>query len=124
MAKSFKSLVKKTATAKTKRISKKRTKQLLLIEKEIEWYHVRKSIADAMRKFVDLGFEFSGHGCGFGGEDFSLSNKKKDAYVNFCDKGKTCVVTISTYNSLNEDGYPIELFKGTICKAIEFAEKL
>lgn len=122
MAKSFKSLVKKTSTSKSKKIAKKRTKELVAIEKEIEWYNIRKPIAEAMRTLGHHGFDFSGHGCGFGGEDFNLINEKTDRYVNFCDRGKSCVVTIST-TSLDKDGWPMKLFEGTICKAIKFLEK-
>jgi hypothetical protein len=117
MAKSFKSLVNKTSTKKSKKIAKKRTKKLVDIEREIEWYKIRKPIADAMRILGHNGFEFSGHGCGFGGEDFGLINKKTDRYVNFCDKGKSCEVMVNTCNIDN----PIEtLFTGTIGEALKF----
>lgn len=96
--------------------------RLKSIEHDITWYQIRKPIADAMRKCGELGFSISGHGCGFGGEDFSLINKRKDMYINFCDKSNSCEVTINTCNSTNEEGYPIELFKGTIKKAIDFIE--
>ena len=111
--------MKKTSTAKSKKIAK----LLLTIEREIEWYKICKPIAEAMRILGHHGFDFSGHGCGFGGEDFNLINEKIDRYVNFCDRGKTCVVTISTCKSLDKDGYPIHLFEGTICKALKFLEK-
>jgi hypothetical protein len=125
MAKSFKSLVKKTSTKKSKKMAKKRTKELVDIEREIEWYKIRKPIADAMRILGDHGFEFSGHGfCfGFGGEDFGLINEKTDRYVNFCDKRNSgdkrnsCVVMVNTCKINN----PIEtLFTGTIGKALNF----
>lgn len=115
MAKSFKNLVKKTSTKKSKKIAKKRTKQLVDIEREIQWYNVRKPIADAMIILGHKGFEFSGHGCGFGGEDFGLINEKTDRYVNFCDKGKSCEVMVNTCNFP-----PKTLFTGTIGKALKF----
>lgn len=125
MAKSFKSLVKKTSTAKSKKIAKKRTKSLLVIEQEIEWYKIRKPIAEAMRTLGHYGFECAGHGVGFGGEDFSLINENKNCYVNFCDKGRSCEVTISKCDfPLDNDGLPVFLFKGTICKALKFLEKV
>jgi len=105
--------------ATTKKTKSQRMKN---IEQEIIWYRIRKPIAEAMRKCGQLGFEVSGHGCGFGGEDFSLLNKRKDLYVNFCDRGNSCKVTVSTCDTTNDDGYPIELISGTIGKAMKFIE--
>jgi|LakMenEpi03Aug12_release.lakeMendotaPanAssembly.Ray.scaffolds.fasta_scaffold04876_49 hypothetical protein len=82
------------------------------IKREIEWYGVRKTIAEAMVECGKLGFEFSGHGAGFGGEDFNLVDNKKNLYINFCDKGRSCEVMICE----NE----IAVFIGTIGKAMKF----
>lgn len=107
--------MKKKPTVKQKNIKE--------IKREIEWYNIRKPIADAMIKLGNLGFEFSGHGCGCGGEDFGLINEKKDRYVNFCDRGNSCEVTVNTTGTLDEDSLPITLFKGTIGKALNFIKK-
>jgi hypothetical protein len=62
------------------------------------------------------------NGCGFGGEDFSLINKSKDMYVNFCDRENSCEVTIHTVKATDKEGYPIALLKGSIKKAMDFIE--
>jgi len=85
------------------------------IEQEIEWYEVKKSIADAMLKLGEVGFEFSGHGCGLGGEDFNLVTK--DLYVNFCDMGKKVKVSIT-----NNDEDMDEVFSGTVKGALKYLE--
>jgi hypothetical protein len=103
--------------------NKTKSQRIKDIEYEITWYGIRKPIAEAMRQCGQLGFEVAGHGCGFGGEDFSLMNSRKDLYVNFCDRGNSCEVTVSTCDTTNEDGYPIELCKGTIGKAMKFIGK-
>lgn len=103
-----------------KKTASKRMKE---IKQEIEWYNIRKPIADAMIKLGELGFEFSGHGCGCGGEDFGLINEKQDRYVNFCDRGNSCEVMVNTAATYDEDGCPVTLFKGTIGKALKFIEK-
>jgi len=96
--------------------------RLANIEYDIGWYQIRKPIANALRKCGELGFSMAGHGCGFGGEDFSLINKSKDMYVNFCDTGNSCEVTISTVKTTDKEGYPILLFTGTTKKAMNFIE--
>jgi hypothetical protein len=99
----------------------KLSRKLKEIEEEIEGYKVRKPIADAMRRCGELGFEFSGHGCGFGGEDFNLINKKKNMYVNFCDRGRTCEVSVYTCNHKDDESEHL-LCEGTIGKAMKFVE--
>ena len=85
------------------------------IKSEIEGYQPKKRIADAMLELGEIGFEFSGHGCGFGGEDFSLFTK--DLYVNLCDQGQKIVVSISNNDEEMED-----LFIGTIGQAMRFIQ--
>lgn len=72
------------------------------IEHEINHYEPKKRIADAMRELGELGFEFSGHGWGFGGEDFGLikhreKNQDNYIYVNFCDFGSKIKATLDDY---------------------------
>lgn len=100
--------------------NKQNLKNLKNIEKEISWYRIRKPIADAMRELGKQGFECAGHGCGFGGEHFSLVNDKKDLYVSFRDTGRKCEVFVSTSKTLDDNECPIALFKGTIGKAFKF----
>ena len=89
------------------------------MEVEIFHYNIRKPIKDAMWELGHMGFKFSGHGCGCGGEDFNVVNESKNLYVNFCDRGRSCEVCITTCN----DECPTELFKGTINKALDFIKK-
>ena len=96
------------------------------IKDEIELYGIRKPIAEAMLRFGEVGFEFSGHGFGMGGEDFGLvMSPQKETYsyyVNFCDKGRSCVVEIN----LDDEGMeePTTLFEGTIGRSIIFLNGL
>lgn len=83
-----------------------------VIKNEITWYEPKKRIADAMLKLGKLGFEFSGHGCGFGCEDFSLSNDKY--HVNLCDEGRKVIVTLS-----DDDKTICEGSIGQVMKRIE-----
>jgi len=76
-----------------------------------------------MRKLGSMGFSASGHGVGFGAEDFNMINEDKDLYLNFCDKGRSCKVNINSCKTYDKDGYTISLFEGTIGKAIKFIEK-
>lgn len=85
----------------------------------IEWYKIRKPIANAMLELGKLGFIFCGHGCGFGGEDFSLI--RKDIYVNFCDGNKSCRVTINTNPSGNIEIKTI--FEGNLKEAMKFVNE-
>ena len=94
--------------------SKKLTKAIKVIEREIAHYRIRNDIAEAMRELVSQGFEFCGHGYFFNGhEDFSLINKH--VHVNFCDKHRSCEVTISDDSKL--------AFKGTIVKTMNYLSK-
>lgn len=97
------------------------------IKDEIGFYGIRKTIAEAMLKFGEVGFEFSGHGFGMGGEDFGLIlHPKKNLpnssyYVNFCSKGRSCQVQITRDD---EDCNEIKtLFKGTVGKSLKFLEE-
>ena len=85
------------------------------IKDEIEWYNPKKRIVDAMLELGEIGFEFSGHGCGFGGEDFNLFNKK--LYVNLCDRGNKVVASVYD-NSDDMD----TLLEGTIGAALKFVK--
>jgi len=98
---------------------KKYDKAIREIKREIKHYNVRESIANAMIKLGEKGFEFSGHGIGLGGEDFSLVsekislvNEKIGLHVTFCDKGRSCEVTVES------------VFTGTIKKAFNFIDKI
>lgn len=42
------------------------------IEDEIQWYEPKARTRRLMRSLGKLGFQFSGHGAGLGGEDFGL----------------------------------------------------
>ena len=83
------------------------------IKNEIEWYGVKKRIADAMLKLGEAGFKFSGHGYGLGGEDFSLVGK--GLYINFCDQGKKVIASIS-----NNDDEMEDVFCGTIGESLKY----
>lgn len=60
------------------------TSKLKELKEEIEHYCPPANIAKAMLKFGKLGLEFSGHGSGFGGEDFNLYKKYNSGqlYIN------------------------------------------
>jgi len=89
------------------------------IEQEIEWYEPRWPIAKAMRELGEIGFEFSGHGVGFGGEDFNLS-RESDYYVNFCDKGKGNGIVATVYPYPDDDVEDEVLFSGSANQAVLF----
>lgn len=38
--------------------------------------------------------------------------------VNFCDTGRSCEVQVNNCKTLDEEGFPKTLFKGTASKAI------
>jgi hypothetical protein len=88
------------------------TKKIKDIEREIEWYKIRKPVAKGMIELGKMGFEVSGHGCGFGGEDFGLFSKKFS--VNLCDTRRSCVVSVYKMD------HHKPIFEGTISKAINF----
>lgn len=94
----------------------KKKRRIQEIKLEIKWYGIRNNIAKAMLELGKLGFQFSGHGSGFGGEDFNLFNKT--LYVNFCDRRKKGVVTTVT---TNDESCEL-LFEGTIGKAMKFIQ--
>jgi len=60
-------------------------KNIREIKSEIRHYEPPKDIAKTMMTLGRLGFEFSGHGCGINGEDFTLvyllSKKDPDDYL-------------------------------------------
>ena len=93
------------------------------IEKEIEWYNPKPSIARGMRKLGEWGFAFGGHGVGFGCEDFSLW-KGEEYSVEFCDFGpKTRVdVTVRQHNADDDDDK--QLSRGTVAEALRFLENI
>ena len=66
----------------------------------------------------EIGFESTGHGCGFGGEDFSLSTKKLS--INICDTGKEVIATVMT----NDTEDPEELYEGKIQGALKFIKQM
>jgi hypothetical protein len=89
---------------------RKLTKAQKEIEHEIEWYECSKDVTKIMRRLGKWGFEFSGHGAGFGGEDFSLIkylSKGLEVYVNISDRGKfpKCYANIDDYNKNQDDPY-------------------
>lgn len=95
-------------------------KNIKTIKQTIEWYNIRKPIANAMLELGKMGFIFCGHGCGgFGGEDFSLI--RKDIYVNFCDGNKSCRVTINTNPSGDIEIKTI--FEGNLKEAMKFVNE-
>ena len=98
--------------SKTKKPTKRQ--RIKAIEDEIEWYDIRKNIAKAMLELGELGFESCGHGCGLGGEDFSLCGN--GLYVNFCDMGNRVLATVS----VDDDD---DSFEGTIGKAMNLIRK-
>ena len=102
-----------------KKLSKKQIrKNIKELKDEIQQYGIKKSIADAMITLTEkYGFEFSGHGCGFGGEDFSVTTE--ELHVNFCDCGRKVEVTI--YKNDTEECE--KLYKGAIGGAIKYVKK-
>lgn len=61
------------------------------IKEEIKWYGVKRKIANVMLRLGNMGFEFSGHGAGMGGEDFGLTmdlSKSKYMHVSISDMGR------------------------------------
>ena len=87
------------------------------IKEEIGYYKPKKQIVNAMLQLGELGFEFSGHGCGSGGEDFNLIHCDNNLYVNFCDLGRIVVATVYVEDDCKE------IFKGTIGKTLKFISK-
>lgn len=60
-------------------MSKKKIREM---EYEINHYKPPKAIANAMRKLAEHGYGFSGHGTGFGEEDFGVTKQfGKDHYI-------------------------------------------
>lgn len=100
----------------SKRQIKKRVAE---IESEINGYDCSPSIASAMRTLGELGFSFSGHGVGGGGEDFNLV--KDHFYFNLCDRGRKKVASI--YNNSDEDFEDSCIFEGTIKSALKYIVK-
>jgi hypothetical protein len=105
-------------------------KSLKEIREEIEWYNPKKQIADAMLELGELGFEFNGHGCGLGGEDFGLIfNYAEERYFYFSltDLGNKVIVEISDNfydeNIHPEDEQSKDIFKGSVKKGLDFIKK-
>ena len=92
-------------------------KRLKGIRDEIKWYEPKKRIADAMLALGELGFAFSGHGVGYGQEDFGLVCG--EWYFNFSDNGKKIVASV---NNGADDVADVE-FQGTIGQAMKFITK-
>lgn len=68
----------------------------------IAWYKPPMKIRNAMRKLAKAGFSDSGHGAGFGVEDWSMSyNFNSDEYIyvslSYNKKKKKQTVSISLY---------------------------
>lgn len=104
-----------------KRFDKKIQKLIAEVSHEIELYNISKPIAGAMLELAELGFNFAGHGRGFGSytcEDFSLRNNK--FYVNFHVEDKKCIVSVSRYI----DGSTSPVFTGPGSKAISYIKSL
>ncbi len=101
-----------------KRLSKKQINENIEeLKDEINWYGIKKSIANAMLELAKKhGFEFSGHGCGLNCEDFNLSTDKLD--IIFCDQGSKVLTTITT----NDTDTPKKLYKGTINGALKYVK--
>lgn len=49
-----------------------KAKRMAEIRQEISWYKPQRRVRETLLKLGDWGFMFSGHGVGFGGEDFSM----------------------------------------------------
>lgn len=81
----------------------------------IKAYKPPKQIADAMLELDRLKFKFSGHGCGWHGEDFFLTREFGDEDVSVCllvdDKDKQTA-------TLKVNG--LDAFSGTPSKTINF----
>ena len=99
------------------------TKAQKEIEHEIEFYNPRPKIAKGMRELGEMGFEFSGHGTGIGGEDFGLV--KDPFYVNLCNTGTK--VKGAVYQSNPPDSSELAdtgpMFEGTVDQAIKYIRK-
>lgn len=89
------------------------------IEHEIEWYETSRNVSKLMRRLGRLGFEFSGHGTGFGGEDFSFIkklSKNVEVYINISDRKRSikCSANINDYDVNQDDPYdPLSEIKET-----------
>ncbi len=68
------------------KIFRKNKKNIRAMQEEVDWYNPPKSIAKAMMEMASIGFSPSGHGCGLGGEDWSISKEYKNGYIyaSFC----------------------------------------
>ena len=98
------------------------------VQEEIDWYKPKKAIVDGMLMLERWGFEFSGHGCGFGGEDFGMifeyqadsDGPEGYFYFNFCDEGNKVVATITD----NPEGEPDDvLYVGTVGRGLKLIRK-
>jgi hypothetical protein len=86
------------------------------IESEIECYKPKAVICKIMRDLGKLGFSFSGHGGGFGGEDFNFI--KRSTYVNINHRHSGKIIINISKNINRKDGGKLA-FSGSPMKAMK-----
>jgi hypothetical protein len=99
-----------------------KTQRIKEIKQEIKWYAPKKRIADTMLELGELGFKFSGHGCGFGREDFGLIHPNyHHLYVSLSDIGSHIEVMVDYIDEDDNDecfvssvGQATKLIKGIL----------
>ena len=112
-----------TKTQLTKELKAKK-KRLESIQEEINWYNPKPSIATAMLKAGELGFSFSGHGCGFGSECFGLILYYDDGfyYLDFQDHGNKVVVDLDDNKEDSDEGG--DIYEGRISGLWKHIDKI
>lgn len=93
------------------------------IREEISWYKPPRRVRDALLALGEMGFEFSGHGAGGGGEDFSMTydfpNGEESLWagVTNLDNGK-----VEYSAAHNDESYvPLDELKPTKSRRTQFA---
>lgn len=116
-------------TTKKKKSTSQLNKNIREMQNEINGYNVPKRIADAMMELAKAGFEFSGHGCGMGAEDWGIifSNKsfKAYSYVSFIYDGSKIVTDVTVAEEDCKEAWQKSLrksFKGT-ARAVKFIKE-
>lgn len=114
-------MLSKTQLAKELKAKKKRLKS---IEFEISCYDPKPSISAAMLKAGELGFSFSGHGCGFGSEFFGLILYYDDGhyYLDFQDYGNKVVVNLNDNKENSDEGG--DIYEGRISGLWKHIDKI
>lgn len=109
----------------TKKKVVRKTRSQQIIEDEIEWYQPLSATRRIMRDLGKMGFEFSGHGAGCGGEDFGLTYElSKDSYLyaEVSEMGRKVKTSLTLWNGDDAQDLDGNLYR-TARKIIKAAKK-